>query len=179
MFSVDLRKERSRWSRNYDEEDGLFAGNGRPLSVSGLGQMWLRLTRRIGIIPKKRGSVGTRYGYNAHEMRDIAKSFLHTHAKKDGFDMDCCEFWLGHTVDELGYDKFFQDQEYVKKQYLIAEKYLNILTGSAVNQERELKRQEEIEKMQKELLEIKKSSLEMREILNKLQPAKPEPHSIR
>ena len=58
-------------------------------------------------------------------MRDLAKSLLHTRAKGDGFDMDCAEFWLGHTVDPLGYDKFFNDFEYVKKQYLIAKKYLN------------------------------------------------------
>jgi len=46
-----------------------------------------------GIIPRKKGScTGVRYGYNAHEMRDLAKSLLHTRAKDDGFDMDCAEF---------------------------------------------------------------------------------------
>jgi hypothetical protein len=90
--------------------------------------MWLHQARRIGLIPKKEGKRGCKYGFNPHEMRDIAKSLLHTKAKADGFDMDCCEFWLGHTVDPLGYDKFYNDAEYVRKHYLIAEKYLNILS---------------------------------------------------
>jgi len=105
------------------------------LSITGFGTTWLRLIRRIGLIPRKKGPVGSHYGYNPHEMRDIAKSLLHTHAKKDGFDMDCAEFWLGHTVDPLGYDKFYNDQEYVRKQYLIAEKYLNILSTPPANEQ--------------------------------------------
>jgi len=109
--------------------------HGTQLTVNGIEQLWMRLARRIGLVPKKRGSIGARYGYNPHETRDVAKSLLHTNAKKDGFDMDCAEFWLGHTVDPLGYDKFYNDQEYVRKQYLIAEKYLNILSTPPANEQ--------------------------------------------
>lgn len=123
---------------------------GEALTTSGLEQLWMRLTRRIGLVPKKRGSVGSRYGYNSHETRDVAKSLLHTHALKDGFDMVCSEFWLGHTIDKYGYDKFFLDQEYVRKQYLIAEKYLNILSVPQASEQ--VKRQEEeLKKMQDRL----------------------------
>jgi hypothetical protein len=110
-----------------------WSGKVKPFSVTAFVPMWLRLVRRIGILPNRKGSKGAKHGYNLHEMRDIAKSLLHTHAKKDGFDMDCCEFWLGHTVDPLGYDKFYQDQEYVRKQYLIAEPYLNIVSNIATD----------------------------------------------
>ncbi|MFH0848629.1 MAG: hypothetical protein V1857_03930 [archaeon] len=126
---------------------------GNPFSVTALTGAWMSLTRRVGLIPKKRGDQGTRYGYNPHEMRDMAKSLLHTQAKKDGFDMDCAEFWLGHTVDPLGYDKFFNDFEYVKKQYLIAEKYLNIISqpqeGKVVKEQAE--RLQEIEERNRTL----------------------------
>ncbi len=83
-------------------------------------------------------------------MRDIAKSLLHTRALTDGFDLSCCEFWLGHIVDPLGYDKFFNDTEYVKKQYLIAEKYLNILSIAPASKEVEHQK-EELRKVQDRL----------------------------
>lgn len=70
--------------------------------------------------------------------------------------MDCCEFWLGHTVDPLGYDKFYNDQEYVRKQYLIAEKYLNILSTTLAAEE--VKRQEqELKKMQERLTKLRRA----------------------
>jgi hypothetical protein len=127
-------------------------------------QTWMRLLRRIGLISKKRGNIGSRYGYNPHEMRDLAKSFLHTHAKKDGFDMDCAEFWLGHVVDPLGYDKFHLDQEYVRKQYLIAEKYLNIISTppgamSEKEQEKLLGLINEMEQLKRDLLQIREAQL--------------------
>ena len=120
-------------------------GKARTFTTTGLVHMWLRLLRRIGLLPKKRGPKNARYGYNLHEMRDIAKSLLHTHAKPEGFDMDCAEFMLGHIVDPLGYDKFYNDQEYMRKQYLTAEKHLNIVSGGGAStpSREELKRQEQ------------------------------------
>jgi hypothetical protein len=110
-------------------------------------QMWMKHLRRIGVIPKRFPDRTVRYGYNPHETRDLAKSLLHTRAKAEGFDMDCAEFWLGHTVDPLGYDKFYQDQEYVKKQYLIAEKHLNILSMQPPT--------EQVQQQQKEIEELR------------------------
>jgi hypothetical protein len=121
------------------------------ITANGFEQTWMRLCRRVGFVPKRRGPLGSRYGYNAHETRDLAKSLLHTHALRDGFDMDCCEFWLGHTVDPLGYDKFFNDTEYVRKQYLIAEKYLNIISQSPIQVDRERKLEERIEVLRAEI----------------------------
>ncbi|MFH0849230.1 MAG: hypothetical protein V1857_06990 [archaeon] len=143
-------------SRNQEHE---------PFGATSFVFMWLRILRRAGLIPKRKGSHGAKYGYNAHEMRDIAKSLLHTQAKADGFDMDCAEFWLGHTVDKLGYDKFYNDNEYVKKQYLITEKYLNILTNPP---ESELVK-EQAERMQ--MMEEKVARLT--EILDRMQSTIP------
>lgn len=128
----------------------------RPLSNPGFKQLWLRLTRRIGLVQKKKGKIGVRYGYHPHELRDIAKSLLHTHAKKDGFDMDLAEFMLGHIIDEDGYDKFFNDQEYVRNQYLIAEKYLNILSHTTIHEEQRRQEQETIQRMEKEMEKMRK-----------------------
>jgi integrase len=106
---------------------------GRPLSVPAVGDLWLRLTRRTGRVPKKEGPVGSRYGYNTHEMRDLAKSLLHVRGHADNFDMDCAKFWMGHTsqLDPNKYDKFYMDQEYMTAQYCLAEKYLNIISSPA------------------------------------------------
>lgn len=131
----------------------------RVLTTSGLTQTWLRMLRRIGLIPRQEGTVYSRYGYNLHEMRDIAKSLLHTHAKSEGFDMDCCEFFLGHTVDPLKYDKFFLDQEYVRSQYLIAEKHLNIISNPF---ERNHKDREKLKALEEELREVQRVLKELK-----------------
>lgn len=101
---------------------------GRPLEIDGFRAMWTSMCRRAGLIQKEHGQKDSRFGFNSHEMRDLAKTILHLNALNDGFDMDTCEYWLGHTVDKLGYDKFSNDEEYMRKQYQIAEKYLNIIS---------------------------------------------------
>jgi len=141
---------------------------GKGLTRNMVNGLWENLLRRIGLIPPTRGnSPGTRYGYFAHDMRDVAKSLLHTHAKAEGFDMDCCEFWLGHTVDALGYDKFYNDKEYVRKQYLIAERYLNMVSNPLPSEEAK-KDQERIGQLERELLEVKR-------VLESMRTANPTP----
>jgi len=44
--------------------------------------------------------------------------------------MKWVDYALGHVVDSLGYDQFYRDHEYTLNQFRIAEKYLNILSGS-------------------------------------------------
>ncbi len=45
--------------------------------------------------------------------------------------MDCVRLWSGQVgqIDPLKYDKFYKDLDYTRKQYLIAEPYLDIITG--------------------------------------------------
>jgi hypothetical protein len=105
--------------------------NGTPLAKATMESTWLHIFRHLGRIPKRKGPIGSRYGYNLHEMRDVATTYLHVNAKADGLDMDCVKLWCGQVgeVDPLKYDKFYKDQDYVRSQYLIAEKYLNIVSG--------------------------------------------------
>jgi len=103
----------------------------RPVTKAAFESAWLRLLRRTGKIPVEKGPSGIRYGYNLDEMRDEATTLLHTHAKAQGFDMDCVNLWCGQVgeIDPLKYDKFYRDSEYVREQYLIAEPYLNIVSN--------------------------------------------------
>ena len=105
--------------------------NGHPVTKSGFEATWMRLLRRSGKIPSKKGPPGSRYGFNLHEMRDEAATVLHISAKNQGFDMDCVKLWCGQVgeIDPLKYDKFYRDIEYVRHQYLLAEPYLNILSN--------------------------------------------------
>jgi len=89
----------------------------------------LRLLESMKYITRG-GSVANRYGLHLHEFRDTAKTYLHIEAKKDGLDMDCIKFWMGHITDPNQYDKFNENRPYVLGQYRIAEKYLNIITGT-------------------------------------------------
>jgi hypothetical protein len=105
--------------------------NNRPVMKAAFEATWLGVLRRIGKIPKTKGLPGSRYGYNLHEMRDEATTRLHTHAKNQGFDMDCVKLWCGQVgeIDPLKYDKFYRDRNYVQQQFLLAEPYLNIVSN--------------------------------------------------
>jgi hypothetical protein len=131
-------------TRYWDEERGHWPRHGEPLwTIEGLRKdsegcfnkaafesMWLRLLRHTGKIPRKKGPLGTRYGFNMHEMRDAAATYLHVKAKTQGLDMDCVKFWSGRTgeLDPNKYDKFFQDVDWVRTQYELAAPYLNIIS---------------------------------------------------
>jgi len=108
-------------------------GRTNTIGSSLLETLWMQALRRVGLVPKKREKQGIghkiRWGYPLHEFRDLAKSLLHTHALPLGFDMTCSEFFLGHQIDQHGYDKFYRDTEYVRKQYLTAENALNIISN--------------------------------------------------
>lgn len=125
-----FEKERG-WPRS--GEPIWFNENGDPVTKSGFAATWMRLLRRSGKIPSKKGPPGSRYGYNLHEMRDEATTLLHTSAKNQGFDMDCAKLFCGQVgeIDPLKYDKFYRDCEYVRAQYLIAEPILNIVSNPA------------------------------------------------
>jgi hypothetical protein len=99
---------------------------------------FLSLSRQVKIVPKAQKGRGIRYGKSPHELRDLARSLVHEahseqheiEGKKLLFDGACAEFWMGHDIDPLKYNEFWKhNPEGVRRQYLIAEKYLNILSG--------------------------------------------------
>jgi integrase len=123
---------------------------GHPLSYGMMGANYRNLLRRLGLIPKKQSAqsgssniglrkqnVGVRYGFNLHEMRDVAKTDLHKKAKKLGLDMDAIDYVMGHTesLDKNRYDTFFNDRGYMTDQYKIAEPYLNITSNPPIEEQ--------------------------------------------
>ena len=64
------------------------------------------------------------------DLANLAKTLLHLEAKKDGLDLECVDYWMGYVTDPNRYDKFYRDKNYTLEQYRIAEKYLNIISGS-------------------------------------------------
>ncbi len=102
-----------------------------------------RLLQKLKYI-KMGGQSANRYGYNPHEFCDVARTLLHLQRKKDGLDLQAVEFWMGHVTDPNHYDKFHMDKEYVLEQYRIAEKYLNIVSGTERSSlSEEMKRRDE------------------------------------
>jgi hypothetical protein len=95
-----------------------------------LTQKHLRLLERLKYIKRGGTDPARRYGYGLHTFRDTARTLLHVEGLKDGLDLQVIEFFMGHVTDPNEYDEFYNKKQYVLEQYKIAEKYLNILTGS-------------------------------------------------
>ena len=116
---------------------------------------WRTLTVRLKLRPP-RGPIGSRYGMNIHEMRDLARSIWH----KSGADKDVAEFLMGHTVDRNKYDKIYTlDPEWVKGEYMKALPYLNILS----HQEASKEASEELKQMREELSKMREAFKTLKE----------------
>jgi len=101
-----------------------------------------------------KGDPGYRTGVNPHEFRDVARSYLQA-AKLDGLDETCVEFWMGHSVDPLNYNKFAElNPAYVEQNYRIAEKYLNILS-TPLESEQIQQQEERIISLEKQLSDLR------------------------
>ncbi len=88
--------------------------------------MMLRLGQRINVVHRVNNSdSGTRYGFNLHEMRDIARSLWH----ENGSDLSVAEFTLRHSIDKNGYDRIMTlSPDYAIKEFKKAEPYLNLMS---------------------------------------------------
>ena len=133
--------------------------DGGPVDRFSYQEHWRSLCRHLKLIPKRKGGRGTRYGKNPHEIRDLARSLVHKahtaeheiNGQKLLFDALCPEFWMGHTIDPNQYNKFWKiDPDSVRDQYLIAERYLNVLTTPTVAglEEQNVKLEEQKEELQ-------------------------------
>jgi len=123
---------------------------------------WLRLNRRIGKVPRRKGPLGTRYGYNMHEMRDAAMSYLFVNAKQKGLEMDCVKFWSGRVgeIDPQRYLKFYQDTKFVERQYTIAGPYLNIISNPSAA--------EQADKLAKKNLELSDELTKLKDTVDEI-----------
>ena len=146
---------------------------GDPFNLPILSASWMRLCRRIGLVSHKKGDHSTRYGFNPHEMRDIARSHLHLKAKAENFDLDCAEFFMGHTsrLDPMKYDRFYDSEEYMLSQYRIAEKYLNVVSNppAAALEEQAEKLHDQAKRMAE--LEAKVQELSTKLLITEAHPA--------
>lgn len=96
-----------------------------PMTYNVVFVYWLRRLRRLGFIRKKeKGGSETRYGKNLHELRDLFRSRW----QKSGAAPEAAEFFMGHTVDPLEYNKAFRDMDYAANEYVKAEPWLNIVS---------------------------------------------------
>jgi len=97
-----------------------------PMTIKGLYQYWLRQLRNLGLIPKVSPGRGTgvRYGKNVHELRDLFR----TRWEKSPATGTTAEYLMGHIVDPLEYNRAHRDFNYVRSEYVKAERWLNILS---------------------------------------------------
>jgi len=113
-------------------EAALLMNEGKPVSKLALVNRHLRMLEKLQYVKRGGGDTSRRYGYNLHDFRDEAKTLLHLQGKRDGLDLECVDFWMGHVTDPNHYDKFYRDRNYHLEMYRIAEKYLNIISGVQV-----------------------------------------------
>ena len=82
-----------------------------------------KIAKRIGLIGDN--SLG-RYHIHAHEFRDLFKSLC----TLSGVNPVASEFFLGHKIDKLGYDKSPEyDVEWFKREYMKVEPKLNVISN--------------------------------------------------
>ena len=94
-----------------------------PLSGRVLSDNVRETAKKIGLV--KAGKL-KRYHVHAHEFRDLFKSLC----TLSGVNPLASEFFLGHTIDKLGYDKSPQyDENWFKREYMKIEPKLNILSN--------------------------------------------------
>jgi site-specific recombinase XerC len=100
--------------------------DGTPPAEKSIRDYWMRHLRRLGLVkPKLQSSLRSRYGKNLHEIRATFRSRW----RPSGVDVEVAEFFMGHNIDSLGYDKSpWQYPDWFKAQYLAAEPWLNILS---------------------------------------------------
>jgi len=79
---------------------------------------------RLGLIKLKEGDTGNRYGKNPHELRDLFRTRFHLSRR----DLKAAEFFMGHIVDPLEYNKAFREEYYAITEYREASPWLNILS---------------------------------------------------
>jgi site-specific recombinase XerC len=118
-----------------------------PASVTIHAQM-VKAMKRAGVVPRTQKG---RYDLHPHELRDIFKSMCTIAGVKEV----ASEFFLGHRIDRLGYDKSPEYAvEFFKNEYLKVEPKLSLWTRNArlIEVERRIRELEEENRRLKERL---------------------------
>jgi len=104
----------------------------RPLSPWYISTMLNRVAHRAGVnetpnddLPKDKRAK-RRYAFHEHEVRDTAITL----ARRVRADKDVIEFFCGHKIDALGYDKSARDvPDLFREEYRKLAPYLNVVSG--------------------------------------------------
>jgi hypothetical protein len=98
-------------------------GSWVPVTERLVGNMITKVAKRTGLV---KPSDLDRYHVHAHEFRDVFKSLC----TLNGVNPIASEFFLGHSIDKLGYDKSPEyDVEWFRREYRKVEPQLNVLSG--------------------------------------------------
>ena len=109
------------------EVEAIFTGQYKdPITKDALSQHWNIYLKRTGIIQaKENGDVRNRYGKNLHELRDVFRSQW----EKSPAKSLAAEYFMGHQVDPLEYNKAYNDENYARSQYLRALPMLQLVSS--------------------------------------------------
>lgn len=130
FLGEDSKQLIKEWLKERPEGvDALFVTYNRhkrehvPLTGRLLSNMLTRIAKRIELI-KPNGF--NRYHIHTHEFRDLFKSLC----TLNGVNVIASEFFLGHVIDKLGYDKSpLYDVDFFKAEYEKIEPILNIISN--------------------------------------------------
>jgi len=116
----------------------------RPITANALRMYWMRQLKKHSIIePTPELGRASRYGTNIHELRDLFKTQFSRSPADKWF---VGEFFMGHQIDSLEYDKSFRYVDLYREQYRKAMPYLNIISDPTsqglVNESRTVSRSE-------------------------------------
>jgi len=115
-----------------DEARVIFVNQrGKPIGKADLKKYWTRHLRKLDIVKStdkgltKKERTRIRTGKNLHEMRDVFRSLWSKSPAKHFIG----EYFMGHQIDALEYDKSFRDVDFYRKEYLLALPMLQIMSS--------------------------------------------------
>ena len=114
------------WEIRPKRNDAIFFNqSGKPMTPSGIRAQWSRTLIRLGLItPDPSKGRAARYGMNLHELRDLFR----TQWSRSPAKWNVGEFFMGHSVDPLEYDKSSRHTREYQTEYRKAAPLLNILS---------------------------------------------------
>jgi hypothetical protein len=141
---------------------------GRGIKPDGVGTVFRNCGKRAGAnvhsgpMPARYKGARVRYPFHSHEVRDTLRTLARGRA-----DVEAAEFFVGHPLDKLGYDKSpWNDPDYFRQEYMkIARPLLNPLGGTVqeVKEDMERKTQVDFRSLQSQVAEMRKRLEEMLE----------------
>ncbi|MBD3170841.1 hypothetical protein GF326_00055, partial [Candidatus Bathyarchaeota archaeon] len=123
-----LKKKQAEKGEVYEDPGYIFLNQaGTGVSKVTLRTYFRRHLKKLGMIEEYDTGdpqIQVRYGKNPHEMRDTWRTLW----SKSPAKYEVGEFFMGHSIDSLGYDKAYRDESFYKNEYLKATPFLNLLS---------------------------------------------------